>query len=71
MILSKRWCGASQLGLGSWVKTNGTIFWVGAPPILVCLSGELGCSLGYGLLTHGYIRFGQTYWPSMDSLGRI
>ena len=38
-----------------WVKTNGTIFGVGAPPILVHLSVDWDVHWGYGILTHGHL----------------
>ena len=38
-----------------WSKPMGSHFGVGAPPILVLVhfSGDWGCPLGYGILTHG------------------
>ena len=42
-----------------WVKTNGTILGVGAPPILVYLSGDWDVHWGYDL--------GFDPWPYMDT----
>ena len=44
-----------QLNMWLWVKTNGTIFGVGAPPILVYFSGDWDVQWGHGTLTHSHV----------------
>ena len=39
-------------GCGS--KPMVPFWWVGAPPILVCFSGDSDVHWGYGILTHGH-----------------
>ena len=64
-----RW---DQVPIWLWVKAVlGSHFGVGAPPIIVCFSGDWDVHWGYGLLTHGHVCvflvFGAVFFDQLNA----